>query len=70
MQSFLYMEGEESPSLQPRPRPYNHAHSMSGRFMYNSPPQSGLPLPLLRVLSRRTRNARLTPPTHPVSNLE
>ena len=42
-------EGKAFPSLQPRPRPYNHAHSSkSGRFLYN-PPRSGLPLPLRLV---------------------
>lgn len=29
--------GEESPSLQPRPRPYNHAHSYEWAFLYNPP---------------------------------
>ena len=48
------IKGEESPSLQPRPRP----HSRSLREPDQNPPRPGLTLPPLRVLRRRTRNAR------------
>ena len=43
------MVGEESPSLQPRPRPYNR----SLREHEQNPPRPGLTLPPLRVLKRR-----------------
>ena len=51
------MVGEESPSLQPRPHPYNR----SLREPNQNPPRPGLTLPPLRVLNRRTRNARACP---------
>ena len=49
------IKGEVSPSLQPRSRPY----SRSLREPKQNPPRPGLALPPLRVLRRRTRNARL-----------
>ena len=53
--AFLYIKGENSPSLQPRSRPY----SRSLREPDQNPPRPGLTLPPLWVLRRRTRNARL-----------
>ena len=46
MQSFLSIQGKAFPSLQPRPRPYNHAHSYEWAFSIY-PAQPGLPLPFL-----------------------
>ena len=70
MQSFLYIKGEVSPpSLQPRPHPYNHAHSYEWAFLY-IPPSRVFRYPYCGCSGAAPATPGLTPPTRPFSNLE